>query len=62
MDSASGFPSSKADTWFTPESYSLKDSNGNCLIAAIHEIAEEFSKSDAEEITFDEFMNSIVLN
>lgn len=62
MDSVSGFPSDKADTWFPPESIATKDADGNCLISAIHEIAEEFLKSNAEEITFDEYMNSIALD
>ena len=62
MDSVGGFPSDKADTWFPPESIAIKDVDGNCLISAIYEIAEEFLKSNAEEITFDEYMNSIALD
>lgn len=55
MDTASGYPSADADTWFVPDSESQKDDEGNCLIAAIAPIAEQFSAAGAEELVAEEY-------
>ena len=55
MDAASGYPNEQADTWFGPASESIKDSEGNCLIAAIQPIAEQFGAAGAEELTSEEY-------
>lgn len=59
MDSGSAFPSSEAVTWFTPASQSPKDAAGNCLIAAIDAIAEEFEKMNVDEISEEEYRAAI---
>ena len=56
MDTASGYPSADAETWFVPVSESQKDAEGNCLIAAIPQIAEQFAAAGAEEITSDQYL------
>lgn len=55
MDSASGYPNNQAETWFISAEQAPKDSEGNCLIAAIEPIAEEFLKAGAEELTEEQY-------
>lgn len=55
MDTASGYPSADAETWFVPSSEAQKDAEGNCLIAAIPQIAEQFAAAGAEEITAEQY-------
>ena len=55
MDTASGYPSTKAETWFAPINAVPKDSEGNALIAAIEPIAAQFVAAGAEELTAEEF-------
>jgi hypothetical protein len=55
MDAASGYPNDQAATWFVPASESIKDFEGNCLIAAIEPIAEQFGAAGAEELTAEEY-------
>lgn len=55
MDSASGFPSAQAATWFAPAAQAPRDPAGRCLIAAIPPIAAQFAAEGAEEITAEEF-------
>lgn len=55
MDTASGYPSNKATTWFAPAIEATKDKNGNILIAAMSDIADEFIKSGVQEISEEEF-------
>jgi hypothetical protein len=55
MDSASGFPNDQAESWFCSAAEAPKDSEGNCLIAAMPAIAEEFIKAEAEELTEEQF-------
>lgn len=55
MDADSGYPNEQAATWFVPASESLKDPEGNCLIAAIAPIAEQFAAAAAEELTADQY-------
>ncbi|MFN5250964.1 MAG: hypothetical protein ACK5DE_07930 [Bacteroidota bacterium] len=59
MDSESGFPSAKADTWFLPSNKAPHDSNGLCLIAAIPEISARFEEENIEEITEEEYLSSL---
>jgi hypothetical protein len=55
MDAASGYPNEETATWFVPASESIKDSEGNCLIAAIAPIAEQFVAAGAEELPAEEY-------
>ena len=55
MDAASGYPSTRADTWFAPIEDAPKDADGNPLIAAIEPIAAQFIAAGAEELTAEEF-------
>jgi hypothetical protein len=55
MDAASGYPNEQTATWFVPASESIKDSEGNCLIAAIEPIAEQFGEAGADEITAEQY-------
>lgn len=57
MDKASGYPSNGANTWFAPLSEAPMDESGNVLIAAMPEIAEEFIKAGASEISKEEFQS-----
>lgn len=57
MDAASGYPNDQAATWFVPAAECLKDAQGNCLIAAIPQIAERFQAAGGEEITLEEYQN-----
>ena len=59
MDSASGYPNAETDTWFVPASEAQKDALGNCLLAAIAPIAEQFAAAGAEEITSDQYHDLI---
>jgi hypothetical protein len=59
MDTASGYPSTQADTWFAPIESSPKDADGNPLIAAIEPIATQFVAAGAEELTVEEFQSLI---
>lgn len=56
MDTSSGYPSADADTWFVPASEAQKDAEGNCLIAAIAPIAEQFVAAGAEELPDEEYI------
>lgn len=56
MDAASGYPNASATTWFVPATEAQKDALGNCLIAAIAPIAEQFAAAGAEEITSDQYL------
>jgi hypothetical protein len=58
MDAASGFPNAQATTWFTPAASAPRDSDGNCLIAAIPPIASHFAVAGAEEITAEDYAAS----
>lgn len=60
MDSSSGYPNSEADSWFCSADEAIKDIDGNCLIAAIPEIANRFIQSGATEISSDDYFT--VLN
>jgi hypothetical protein len=55
MDGASGYPSTISETWFVPATDAPTDSEGNCLIAAIAPIADQFAIIGAEELTAEEF-------
>ena len=55
MDSESGYPNSKADTWFSPSSDCPKDKDGNCLLACIPEIAERIAPVAIKELTQAEY-------
>ena len=57
MDRASGYPSNEAETWFAPVTDAPMDEQGNVLIAAMPEIAEEFIKAGASEISEEEFQS-----
>jgi len=50
MDAESGYPNEQAKTWFTPAADCRKDSDGNCLIAAIPPIADRLAEV-GEELT-----------
>ena len=55
MDSESGYPNNRAETWFAPAEQAPRDTSGRCLIAAIAPIAERFAAEGVEEITAEEF-------
>jgi hypothetical protein len=57
MDKASGYPSNEAETWFALVTDAPMDEQGNVLIAAMPEIAEEFIKAGATEISEEEFQS-----
>ena len=57
MDTASGYPSNVADTWFAPADQCFKASDGDCLIAVTEEIAQEFENTNAIELTEQEYKN-----
>ena len=57
MDSASGYPNNQASTWFCSAEEAPKDSEGNCLIAAMPEIAEEFLKAGVAEISEEQYQS-----
>lgn len=57
MDSSSGYPNSEADSWFCSADEALKDIDGNCLIAAIPEIASKFIEAGAIEISSDDYIS-----
>ena len=54
MDAKSGYPNNQAETWFTPASDCQKDSDGNCLIAAIPPIADRLAEV-GEELTQEQY-------
>jgi len=55
MDEAAGYPTDQATTSFTPAAEALTDTHGELLIGAIPEIAAEFKKAGAQQITEDEY-------
>lgn len=55
MDTASGYPSQQAETWFAPAEQAPRDPSGLCIIAAIPQIAQEFAAFGATEISEAEF-------
>lgn len=55
MDNASGYPNAETATWFVPATEAQKDASGNCLIAAIAPIAEQFVAAGAEELPAEEY-------
>lgn len=59
MDSESGYPNSKADTWFSPASDCPKDKDGNCLLACISEIAERIAPVAIKELTPEEYVHEL---
>lgn len=61
MDTESGFPSAKAQTWFTPYGQAPKDSSGKAYIAADNEISDRFADKffGVTEITSEEYYNLI---
>lgn len=59
MDIALGYPNYKASTSFTPAENTLKDKDGNVLIGAIQEIANEFIKAGVQQITEEEYRSNI---
>lgn len=59
MDAASGYPNNQATTWFVPELEAIKDSQGNCVIAANNFISENFSKYNVDEISEQEYFSII---
>ena len=59
LDIASGYPNHKATTSFTPAKDALKDKNGNILIGAIQEIANEFIKAGVQQITKEEYRSNM---
>jgi len=59
MDTASGYPSNEATTWFVPAGEATKDKDGNILIAAMPAIAEQFIKQGVHEISEEEFQKLI---
>lgn len=59
MDASSGYPNEQAETWFIPASESFKDLHGNCIIAVIESIAENFSNYNVEEISEEQYFSII---
>ena len=59
MDNAFGYPNHKATTSFTPAKDALKDKDGNILIGAIQEIADEFIKVGVQQITEEEYRSNM---
>jgi hypothetical protein len=55
MDAAAGYPNDQATTSFAHAAEALADSDGAVLIGAIPEIAAEFKKAGAQQITEDEY-------
>lgn len=55
MDAASGFPNSEAATWFSPQTECPKDADGNCLLAAIEEVATNVAPVAVLEITQEQY-------
>lgn len=55
MDSESGYPNSKAETWFSSAAECPKDKDGNCLLACIPEIAERIAPVAIKELTQSEY-------
>lgn len=58
MDTESGYPNEKADTWFTPAANAPKDENGHCLIAAIPPVADRLAQA-GEEISEEEYQAAL---
>lgn len=55
MDTASGYPSDEAETWFSPASDAPKALDGEVLLACVEPIADEFIAEGATEITESEY-------
>lgn len=55
MDAAAGYPNDQATTSFAPAAEALTDKDGAVLIGVIPEIAAEFKKAGAQQITEDEY-------
>jgi len=59
MDSQSNYPNGNITTWFNSSAEAPKDTEGNCLIGCIPQIASYFSLS-ATEITEQQYFELIV--
>jgi hypothetical protein len=59
MDLESGYPSSEAETWFTPAQDAPRDIGGNPLIAAMPAITARFIAAGAEELSEQEYNQQV---